>query len=62
MQAAYALRGKASWEEIERWLQSRHGRLPMLIVFENSEDALMVKESAKVWLPSSGVYPCHDAL
>lgn len=48
MQARFVPGRDASWEEIEMWLRSRHGRLPMLIIFENSEEALMEKESAKV--------------
>jgi hypothetical protein len=34
----------------------------MLIIFENTEDALMEKQSAEVGLPSSGAHLCHDAL
>ena len=45
---AVLLDAKTGWEKLEAWLRSSQGQLPMLVVFENTEDVLIHKDSFRV--------------
>ncbi len=42
------LDGNPGWEKLEAWLRSSRGQLPMLLVFENTEDVLVNELSARM--------------
>ena len=39
---------KADWEKLEAWLRTPRGQLPMLLIFENTEDVLIHEDSLRV--------------
>ena len=45
---AILLDAKTGWEKLEAWLRRPRGQLPMLLVFENTEDVLIHKDSFRV--------------
>ena len=45
---AILLDAKTDWEKLEAWLRTPRGQLPMLLVFENTENVLIYKDSFRV--------------
>lgn len=41
---------KTGWEKLEAWLRTPRGQLPMLLIFESTEDVIIDEDNLRVRL------------